>query len=65
VNGKDAIDGLRPGDRLIQIDGLRVAGTPLFKVVDALRGKPDQVRALVIERDGKQITVKAPVMRIL
>ena len=65
LNGKDAIDGLSPGDRLIKVDGVTVSGAPLFKVVDSLRGKPDQKRMLVIERDGKQFVVKAPVLRIL
>jgi C-terminal processing protease CtpA/Prc len=65
LDGKDAIDGLSPGDKLIKVGDVNVSGAPLFKVVDSLRGKPDQKRMLVIERDGKQLIVKAPVLRIL
>ena len=65
LNGKDALDGPRPGDKLIRIDRLDVTGAPLFKVVDTLRGKPHQKRTLVIERGGKQIKMKVPVSRVL
>jgi predicted aspartyl protease len=64
-NGIQVIETVRPGDKLLKIDGLVVNGANFSRVVDALRGKQGQKRALVLERDGKQIDVVASVTRIL
>jgi hypothetical protein len=64
-NGVPVIEAVRPGDKLVKIDGIIVNGANFSRVVDALRGKPGQKRALVLERDGKQIDVVASVTRIL
>lgn len=64
-NGKETTDAIRAGDKLIKVDQLEVAGLPLVRVIDALRGRPGQSRRLVIEREQKQITVSAPVVRVL
>jgi predicted aspartyl protease len=63
--GKEILETIQAGDRLIRVDKLDVLNAPLVKVIDALRGKPDEKRTLVLERDGKQFTVIAPVLRIL
>ncbi len=62
---KEILEAIHSGDRLIKVDKLEVKDAPLVKVIDALRGKPNEKRALVFERDGKQFTVAAPVLRIL
>ena len=63
-NGKVLVEGILPGDKLIRIDKLNVSGATFAAVVDALRGKPQSEHTLVIERDGKQTTIQAPVARI-
>ena len=55
----------RRGDRLIQVESLKVTGAPIARVIDSLRGKPGETRLLVLERDGKQFEVRAPIIRVL
>jgi predicted aspartyl protease len=64
-HGKELLEAIHAGDKLIKVDKLEVKDAPLAKVIDALRGKPNQKRALVFERDGKQFTVTMPVLRII
>ena len=62
---KEVIEAIKAGDKLIKIGNLEVTNAPLAKVIEALRGKPDEKRVLVLERDGKQFSVTVPVLRIL
>ena len=62
-DGKPAVEGVQPGDRLICVDELESAGALMGTVVDALRGKPGAVRTLVIEREGERLTVETEVAR--
>jgi len=55
----------RRGDRLIKVGTLEVTGASFARVIDSLRGKPGNWRLLVLERDGKQFEVKAPIIRVL
>ena len=64
-NGRALVDGVLAGDKLIKIDQLDASGSSLAGVVSALRGKIGTKRTLILERDGKRITVTAPIMRIL
>jgi len=64
-NGKPAVEGVEPGDKLLQVGDLKTAGATMGPVVDALRGKPGDIRTLVLERSGTQFTVEAKVMRFL
>lgn len=56
---------IRPGDRLLAIDGARVEGVPLADIIPLLGGRPGDARTLVIERKGTFITVRSTVSRIL
>ncbi len=60
-NGKPTVENVFPGDKLIQIDGLHTHGAPWGAVFSALHGKPGQIRALLLERNGKPLTVQANV----
>lgn len=60
-DGKPAVMGVQPGDRLLSVASLETFGAPMGAVVDALRGKPGAVRSLVIEREGKRFTIEAKV----
>src|SRR5262249_25563370 len=62
---KEVIEAIKAGDRLIKIGSFEVTSAPMAKVIEALRGKPDEKRTLVLERDGKQFSVTVPVLRIL
>ncbi len=64
-DGKPAVEGIEPGDKLLQVGDLRTTGATMGTVVDALRGKPGDSRTLVLERNGRQFTVEAKVMRFL
>ncbi len=64
-NPKEVIDAVQPKDKLIKVDKLEVTGAPLAKVIDSLRGKLQEKRTLVLERDGKSFTIVVPVVRIL
>ena len=60
-----SVEGVKPGDRLIQIDGLETKGATMGAVVDALRGTPGDIRVLILERDGERLKVEAKVQRFL
>ncbi|MBP6875268.1 MAG: hypothetical protein KBD56_04300 [Candidatus Eisenbacteria bacterium] len=64
-DGRPAVEGVMAGDRLLTIDGLQATGATMGTVIDALRGKPGDIRRLEIERAGKRITVSAKVARFL
>lgn len=63
--GKSLIEEVTAGDRLLKVSSLDVTGKSLGEVLDALHGAPGQTRNLVLERNGKQITVSAPVIHLL
>lgn len=60
-DGHLAVDGVEAGDRLLQIDSLHTGAASASEVLAAMHGQPDQIKALVLERDGKQFTVQARV----
>jgi len=61
--GQPSVEGVEPGDILLQVDDLSTSGATMGKVVDALRGKPGDVRVLTLERQGKRLRVEARVRR--
>jgi len=64
-NEKPSVEGVEPGDLIIQVDDFITKGETMGKVVDALRGKPEDHHTLIIEREGKQFKVDAKVERFL
>jgi hypothetical protein len=62
--GRPMVPNVLPGDRLLKVDGLEVRGAAMGSVIAALRGKPGEVRLLLLEREGKSITVRARVVRL-
>jgi hypothetical protein len=65
AEGKTTVEGVMPGDKLVQIDALETKGATMGTVVDALRGKPGDVRVLILEREGERLRVEARVERYL
>jgi len=63
--GRPAVEGVETGDTLLRIGDLTVAGATMGTVIDALRGRPGEVRPLVLGRQGKEIRVEAAVHRFL
>lgn len=64
-DGKPAVEGVEPGDMLLNVDDLEATGATMGSVVDALRGTPGDIRILVLERDGERFRVEANVVRFL
>jgi hypothetical protein len=64
-DGKPAIDGVEPGDILISINEVKTMGLTMGTVVDALRGKPGEIRILGLERNSKRIKIEAKVTQLL
>jgi len=62
--GRPVVGGVEAGDRLIRIDGRELAGMTMGAAVDALRGTPGSMRALVVEREGERFTMQAEVLRL-
>lgn len=58
-DGKATVEDVQAGDKLIQVDDLRLAGATRGAIFSALHGKPGTVRVLILERRGKQLTVQA------
>ncbi len=65
VLGTRGVEGIEPGDRLLRIGGLETTGATMGTVVDGLRGRPGELRRVVLERDGERIEVDAEVKRHL
>lgn len=59
--GKPTVNGLQVGDKLIQIDDVRVSDATRGAIFAALHGEPGSVRLLIIERGGQQLKVAAKV----
>jgi len=64
-DGKPSVEGVEPGDKLLEIDGLKATGATMGTVVDARRGAPGDTRTLLLERNGKQFKIVAKVERFL
>lgn len=64
-DGKPAVEGAEAGDKLIKIGDLETTGATMGTVVDALRGKPGDIRILILERGGKRLAIEAKVARQL
>jgi hypothetical protein len=64
-DGKPSVPEVKAGDVLVSVDGGRAKGATMGQVWSLLEGSPSTLRTLVVEREGKQFTVKAPVRRFL
>jgi hypothetical protein len=64
-DGKPVVDGVQPGDVLLRVGDLEATGATMGTVVDALRGKPGEVRTLVLDRNGKRLRIETKVERLL
>src|SRR5581483_11351198 len=60
-NGKPTVEGVVPGDKLIQIGALHMQTATWGEIYQALHGRPGEERILLLERNGKQFTVRARV----
>jgi hypothetical protein len=63
--GKFMVQGIGPEDIIISIDGFLVKGATMGTVVDKLRGKPGEVRQIIIDRKGEKVVVNAIVEHYL
>ena len=63
--GKPAVEGVQPRDRLIAVNDIPVTGATMGQVWKMLGGTPGQERKLTIERGGKQFAVAARVQHFL
>lgn len=60
-DGQATVEGVRAGDRLVQVDAFRLDGATRGAVFSALHGRPDSVHSLIVERGGKLLTVPTKV----
>lgn len=51
INGPAHISGLRPGDRLLSVNGMAVAGTLYGNVVRAIQQTPSVLKLIVVPKD--------------
>jgi hypothetical protein len=63
--GKPAVPEVKAGDVLVMIDKVPAKDSTMGQVWSLLGGDPGETRVLTLERDGKQFTVKATVLRFL
>jgi len=57
--GKPTVDGVRIGDRLLQVDELKVDTATWGTIFTAMHGKPGETRTLTLQRNGEKFTAKA------
>jgi len=55
--------GIRPGDRIVEIDGADVAGDGVGEIVSRLRGEPGTSVAVGVEREGEDEILRYPISR--
>jgi len=60
-SGKPVSDSVQIGDKLIQVDDVRVSDATRGAIFTALHGEPDSVRLLILERGENRLSVKAKV----
>ena len=60
-DGRPTVTGVEPGDVLLKIGDTPTAGATRGELLAALHGKPGEIKHLALERDGKAVTVDAPV----
>jgi len=60
-NGQKLMDGVKPGDKLVQIGDLNARGATIGQVLEALHGKPGETRVLVLDRGGQPVRFTAAV----
>jgi hypothetical protein len=57
MNGKPAVQSVRVGDKLLQVDDVVLSDATRGAIFSALHGKPGTTRTLLLERNGKQMRV--------
>lgn len=62
---KPSVPEVKPGDFLLGVDGAPATGATMGQVWSLLGGTPGKKRTLMFEREGKRLTVDAPVRRFL
>jgi len=60
-SGKPVLDSVQVGDKLVQVDDLRVSDATRGAIFAALHGEPGSVRLLTLERGGQSLKVPAKV----
>lgn len=63
--GKPSVPQVKASDELISIDKIPAKGGTMGQVWSLLGGSPGDTRELVLQRDGRQFTVRATVRRFL
>ena len=64
-DGTPLATGVVAGDRLLSVDGVATSGLGFSGVVGLLRGEEGQTRTLRLRRDGADLEVVAPVVRVV
>jgi hypothetical protein len=59
---KPTVEGVQPGDELLQIDALQTKGTTWGAIFSALHGRPGEDRSLLVKRGDRQFIAHAPVI---
>ena len=62
-NGKSTVADVQAGDKLLQIGALHTGAATWSAIFSAMHGKPGEIRTLLLERDARQFTVQAKVVR--
>ena len=57
MDGKPAVQNVRVGDKLLQVDDVVLSDATRGAIFSALHGEAGTTRTLLLERDGKQIRV--------
>lgn len=64
-NKQPAVEGVEPGDILMAIGDMKIKGLTMGAVIDALRGKPGEIKIIFFNRKGKQFKIEAKVKHFL
>jgi C-terminal processing protease CtpA/Prc len=62
-NGKSTVESVQAGDKLLQVGALPTSTATWAAIFYAMHGKPGEIRTLILERDKRQFTVQAKLVR--
>jgi len=64
-DGKPAVEGAQPGDKLLKVDGIDIPQLDFQRALHALQGRPGDIRTFVLDRKGETLTIQAKVMHLI
>lgn len=64
VQGEPVIASVQPGDKLLEVNGMKTSALAMGKAIQALRGRVGETKRLVVLRQGERVVLVVPVSHL-